>query len=676
MEYYDIPKVCDQALIIASNDFDVFTRNLTMHDTEQNLYITPLDPEGSRFNMIHDYKNNSKSSHHQLCKNTDATEEIAEQEVSPGIFMAIEVENIKLDISSQVLLEKAIAGALVKEGLHVDHVIPRGDNAETIESGPVVEFSMILREGYLFVRSYPRSNYCLLDFHLFGSFDKHESAKVAVVEAIGGSRKTMSSFRIVAGGMFGVDTWKEDAKNNGPQFDKPCAEEQHSEEKHKSSRETHGKVLDIALDLAKGQEFSAIVLCERRGDCEASKLLSQNQHDVANSIELALCEDIQESDVLSLEGRERIRKCESELLETILSSYSKTKKLNLLVVDNNVSSILGQIVLKLLEVRRDLLDDNVAVIGTVPGYRQTWLWSFLNAFRQDIIVMDPVHELHAVLKTRDGTLDFGVLAGGDTQFFDRLEETISQVNRESGSNLDILSVNGGLWRVTRKLVMEDEEADIFFAPMDYNQTSPLEQWNSQTPVAHQSLFQLELRTLQEGDAVSANYEDEGEMHPGRIDGVDEESDLYDVAYDDGDYEKGVHRSQIRKVDGSDNALILSESKIREALEYTLAEFSENQIVSPQVHHIDDTAGAGSVHVAFWSSGSALVMWDGRGHVDINLVSFLESISFHAEFADLFRYAIPDLETILRDEQPRGYGRVVNFARDLGVGHREPPKWVY
>jgi len=74
-------------------------------------------------------------------------------------------------------------------------------------------------------------------------------------------------------------------------------------------------------------------------------------------------------------------------------------------------------------------------------------------------------------------------------------------------------------------------------------------------------------------------------------------------------------------------------------------------------------GDGAVLVALWSGGGAVVTWDGRGHLDLNL----RTPEADVEVAEAFREAfVRDLEVavVLRDVQPRGVGRVVNFSRDI------------
>lgn len=60
----------------------------------------------------------------------------------------------------------------------------------------------------------------------------------------------------------------------------------------------------------------------------------------------------------------------------------------------------------------------------------------------------------------------------------------------------------------------------------------------------------------------------------------------------------------------------------------------------------------------------LLMWDGRTHFDINLITYFESSRLGEDLVIKLKEEISGLETILLDEHPRGSGRVVNFKKDL------------
>merc|ERR1712161_146328 len=77
----------------------------------------------------------------------------------------------------------------------------------------------------------------------------------------------------------------------------------------------------------------------------------------------------------------------------------------------------------------------------------------------------------------------------------------------------------------------------------------------------------------------------------------------------------------------------------------------------------DKVGDGCLLVACWSGGN-VILWDGRQHIDINLFTYAEDFDTSKKFEGIFTSYIPKLTTKLRDEQPRGTGRVVNFLGDI------------
>jgi hypothetical protein len=80
----------------------------------------------------------------------------------------------------------------------------------------------------------------------------------------------------------------------------------------------------------------------------------------------------------------------------------------------------------------------------------------------------------------------------------------------------------------------------------------------------------------------------------------------------------------------------------------------------------DSVGDGGLIVSVSNEGSALLTWDGRDHVDINLFGGFrdgeeQADSFISSFVDSVE---EHLVVALRDDYPRGTGRVVNFPSDL------------
>merc|ERR1712238_340037 len=117
-----------------------------------------------------------------------------------------------------------------------------------------------------------------------------------------------------------------------------------------------------------------------------------------------------------------------------------------------------------------------------------------------------------------------------------------------------------------------------------------------------------------------------------------------------------------------SGLKLSSKILREGLFKAVDSDSENN----NVKEFDDL-GDGCLLFDTWRGGSIVVLWDGRNHVDINLFTYEEDFEQATAFEENFSLAIPGLQTMLRDEHPRGMGRVVSFEKD--IEEYEEPHWA-
>jgi len=112
-----------------------------------------------------------------------------------------------------------------------------------------------------------------------------------------------------------------------------------------------------------------------------------------------------------------------------------------------------------------------------------------------------------------------------------------------------------------------------------------------------------------------------------------------------------------------DSLMLSSRKVQNAINaaQTISKFAgvEESLGNEEFENIGD----GCVVVCFWSGGSLIILWDDKVDVTVNLFTYGEDI----EIGDIFELNISEileLSTKLRDEQPRGTGRVVSCKRDL------------
>ncbi|KAL3936125.1 MAG: hypothetical protein SGBAC_008493, partial [Bacillariaceae sp.] len=217
-QFSDVPKICDQAAIFASNDVNFLYQELTEHKlTEDAPLLVEKDSMLTKhqFDRVHDYRHNPNPAFKKICKKMQDADETTQdgdkpQTTAPGIMMIVEAESLTADLSSPAVVQSAIIDAI--EGLGLTVV---SDKSSSLES-PL--FVIMMKEGYVVVRLWSEENYCALDIHLWSSFNSHEGLKKAiVVEALGGdlTNKFTSSYRIVAGGMFGLSDWKEESKKHG-----------------------------------------------------------------------------------------------------------------------------------------------------------------------------------------------------------------------------------------------------------------------------------------------------------------------------------------------------------------------------------------------------------------------------------------------------------------------------
>jgi hypothetical protein len=89
----------------------------------------------------------------------------------------------------------------------------------------------------------------------------------------------------------------------------------------------------------------------------------------------------------------------------------------------------------------------------------------------------------------------------------------------------------------------------------------------------------------------------------------------------------------------------------------------------------DELGDGVAFVAVSWEGSAIVVWDGDSRVDINLFVYDSERTnrFVKRFQKTLKKAQVKVKILLRDEQPRGTGRVINFRKDIEAKLNPPQK---
>ncbi|KAL3917954.1 MAG: hypothetical protein SGILL_004472, partial [Bacillariaceae sp.] len=85
----------------------------------------------------------------------------------------------------------------------------------------------------------------------------------------------------------------------------------------------------------------------------------------------------------------------------------------------------------------------------------------------------------------------------------------------------------------------------------------------------------------------------------------------------------------------------------------------------------DEIGTGVVLTTFWRGGHAILKWDGKSRVEVNIFTKFQQAGGRTAFETAFVSQLDFMQTLARDEHPRGYGSIVNFENEIA----EDPYWV-
>eukprot|EP00980_Cylindrotheca_fusiformis_P000522 scaffold130_cov89-Cylindrotheca_fusiformis.AAC.3 len=559
-----------------------------------------------------------------------------QQIVAPGIMMIVEAENLSADLSSPTKIRSAIVAVIEELGLHVVE-----DSGAAAADGS--RFLIMMNEGYIFVRMFAEAKYCALDIHLWSAFSIHDALKEGIVlKALGGSlgNKSTSSYRIVAGGMFGLPNWKETSETHGPQISTVCSEEKPPLRDSPSDDSVYDQALEMSLDAIQGEDLTAVVLCNAtkvendHRECQSWRTL-QRHPKVKKVIAIYPCIMDEGHSIPEDEIEESMLSCTLEWAGEVLDEKLPDDDdddgdgiVNLVVLDPDVPEFVSE-VLNIMADDDRVDPNNFSVIGSVDKKSELWKRKFIENVRNGFIMFDPVFRAHILLNTTKSSLELSIVSSGDELFLENLSKAVATSQEKSSNNevvtLEIRNIIGGLWREFREDVCDDEDFSQVGTIDDYQNDDATAQWNSQTPVATQSV------------ARYVNQATTGAANTGQLVVVLE------------DPEKLV---QVCKA---------------------ALEARQSEIV--KVYRLEHE-GDGLVCVGIWSDGTAVVSWDGRSQVDFNIWSdndYADVLALEQEMVEGLQGTTSGTSSTssssrlvegLRDFQPRGYGRVVNFKKDL------------
>ncbi|KAL7556932.1 hypothetical protein ACA910_006175 [Epithemia clementina (nom. ined.)] len=670
LNYYDVPLICKQCLALGSFATNFMETDLTYHDNVRTLFA-PLDEMDHDLAIVRDYRWNATAK--PYCSeqyNHDGSQKHQKQNrlqqyQSPGILLIIEAEDI-LDaqkLSSGVMLQEVIVSAIRTSGLL------KIVSSFTLTDGDQVAI-VVLEECYIVARAWPELEYCALDVHMWSSFNLMESVKDELLVAL--RSPSSSSYRIVAGGMFGVNTWKDDAARRGPKFQN-CQPVESKPSTQGTKRLPKTRDGNLRNDDDNAVE---ITTAERRFLDEYLKeslnvwLQPQKARDhivatVICGLETQACPSLESLqsifDDASIEGTvipvwtcpnlstARTGKigdenstvvgfaCESQILSMLLNRVRNIREtyavpgISLVILDVTAPFAIAPIVHKIFGSfqSRNFLFLPQKVVALAPGLSTSksgvlsWRRIFIDHFRP-LFPREPGFASHVTFKNYESTFEAFTFVSGDPHYATKLKQINTNIEKRVHMAWRIQHVGGVELRY-----QEDFTPSQFFSASDYDQRASHDQWISQEPLGYQTLFQMEIPLA-----------------------------------------------------GNDQPFVLPYEHLKTTLVGALRATAAGDIDYTLHPREFQNIGDGSVIVTAFSGhdvegGTIVCLWNGRSHVDINLFTFEENEEFASAFIEAFTNGFQrSLRVVLRDEIPRGNGRVVNFGSDIySMQSRKTPYWA-
>ena len=606
----DVPIMCDQALTMGSQTVDFLNRRPVEHDIKRRLLGPQVGIE-DRFNMFHDYQDNVLETD-GTCGPLDEAASDIEGDSGAGVLMVLNAEDTTVPLTPFRAIETSIKDSLKGLGFEL-----LSSSLSELGAGGSAA-TLILREGYITVRTWPEQNYAAFDIHLWGAFAKHELIRDALLEVVGSSDKSWSSYRVVGGGMLGSSTWNEDRKTIGPlsAHAESCStgsslSDNRPGKKNKSEASLAKIALTEMVATIESEDGSVVVaICGAKGEnCLALDVIFDKFDGGSRPVATVwTCDSLltdASKDLQNLMTYQMID-CETQVLEQLYAAMSQSRDIGIgeIVIDANVPLAMVNIINGILSSRLqrwDLLADQVSFVALMSDEDATLKrkHNFLDRVRKEL-ANDPLFRAEIVIADNesDSPMEMGILTTDNRDFFPRLYNVTEKVHSRSGIGLRVRKVLGGRWEAQR----EDDYNPREYKLEDYDARPGKEQLSQQSSMGRQSIFQL-------------------------------------IA-DDG---------------------ALSRSAIEHALFSAIPQAFESVTDTKTVAEV----GKGFVTTVLSPQGSVHFLWDGASGLHINVFSHDESEAKSKAFIEAVEEEMPSVIMIQHDEQPRGIGRVVSFSKDVG-----------
>jgi len=607
------PKICSQCMIFGSNKADFFHKPLVEHGVE-TLLLEPVNELNDGYDYFHDVRKNNALEQGKCDLKTNEKNE-TEQKKSAGLLHILDAEDVGVTLDKETV-EKAILAAADKVGFtkiesNSDEDYASFDIKTDVDAdSKSIMVNLVFKEGYATARIYSNDKYAAVDVGVWGSFENGDEFRKLIAEEL--KAKTSSFFRVVVGGMYDSSTWEKDKDLIGPQI----VQQRNCEESKKSSAEiaddiAQETVLKETIDLLDEQDSIAVVFCGLKGvdKCRGLDVLEQHPT-ISKVIPVWACPELSSIDKQDAsESFATKSQCEGEVLSTLVQGRGfDGDGITTIVLDGSTPFEMGQILHSILTVddhRLHLMqEDQFMVSLSTKPQSEKWKINLLERYRK-VLLYDPVKVAKYDITVNGASMELSILSDHDMMGFasyKALEESLSKRLPRDGveASVEVTAITGGLFRYQHDFDPNDFDQD------DYPEEPGKEQWKEQKSFGRKTVVQYELN-------------------------------------------KDVESNTMPDVAGFVQ-LVGSTAKAKGDI-YDLQTYTD--------------VGGGLVIIADIAKGSLVLVWDGREHADLNIFlhddSDLEIKEFITEFE---KNADGKLKMTLRDDFPRGIGRVMNFKEDM------------
>lgn len=623
----DVTYICDYELVLCGSD-KVNLLSPTFDHLEgvgegkvKTLVYRPQDDLDNHWGPVTDYsKYWGEPRDCQVGGADDGTNE--EGVAYAGVLMIVEAENVSASLVDPKYVAVVLATPLRQLGYTVLSTIARPSSEG---GGDVIAISMT--EGYVLFESWPDAKYCKLDIHLWGGFEKQDNIRSELLRVLGVAPGDWQSYRIVTGGMRGAHTRSRDLKTVGPDLTKigqcePVEEGSPRGITHNSSygdEAALGAVIDAGLtvivDTMIGKSgANPVVFCGVPGTACRAKINLEAQG-YSNLITLWTCSPEEEREMdssaynrgmalqkwreaIAIADTKDFSLCGKKADVALKEISTKVQGINLVVVDALAPS---QLVLGShqywLKYWKSIKKPSLLLVPILDKTDKVRTFFLKSRYNHADIEPDYYSELYAGDGTK--TMSFGIIHAGNSNSLQKLMQAQAKLDENDAVKFTDIR------KVTIRGAMREQNKynPVTFSWKDYDQRPGLEQFYGQRPIGLQSVYQL-------GAALKS------------------------------------------KTDLSASGIKKAFTSVVQKLDKTWDKTSSKDTF----HEI----GEGALYVSLSPMGQIAVTWDGSASIIVNIFTYDEKVNhselFVAPFTDRLS---PEMNLQLKDEMPRGYGKVIN-----------------